>query len=31
VQHALTDSWLLWVLNHLYIAAQLVVVPGALM
>ena len=30
VQQALTGSWLLWLLNHLYIAAQLVVVPGAL-
>jgi hypothetical protein len=31
VQNALQGSWLLWLLNHLYIAAQLVVVPGALM
>jgi PAP2 superfamily protein len=30
VQDALTGSWLLWVLNHLYLAAQLIVVPGAL-
>lgn len=30
VQDALTGSGLLWVLNHLYLAAQLVVVPGAL-
>jgi hypothetical protein len=30
VQTALQGSWLLWLLNHLYIAAQLVVVPGAL-
>ena len=30
VQDALDGSWLLWVLNHLYLAAQLVVVPGAL-
>jgi hypothetical protein len=30
VQEALTGSWLLWVLNHLYLAAQLVVVPSAL-
>ena len=30
VQGALEGSVLLWVLNHLYLAAQLVVVPGAL-
>jgi hypothetical protein len=30
VQHALSGTWALWVLNHLYIAAQLIVVPGAL-
>jgi hypothetical protein len=30
VQSALDGSWLLWVLNHLYLAAQLIVVPGAL-
>jgi PAP2 superfamily len=30
VQDALDGSWLLWLLNHLYLAAQLVVVPGAL-
>ncbi len=30
VQGALDGSWLLWVLNHLYLAAQMVVVPGAL-
>ena len=30
VQVALQGSWLLWLLNHLYLAAQLVVVPGAL-
>jgi hypothetical protein len=30
VQGALDGSWLLWVLNHLYLAAQLIVVPGAL-
>lgn len=30
VQQALDGSWLLWMLNHLYLAAQLVVVPGAL-
>jgi len=31
VQEALTGTWLLWLLNHLYLAAQLVVLPGALM
>jgi hypothetical protein len=30
VQRALSGSFWLWLLNHLYIAAQLVVVPGAL-
>jgi PAP2 superfamily len=30
VQQALTGTWALWVLNHLYLAAQLVVLPGAL-
>jgi membrane-associated phospholipid phosphatase len=30
VQDALSGSFWLWLLNHLYIAAQLVVVPGAL-
>ena len=30
VQHALTGTWILWLLNHAYIAAQLVVVPAAL-
>ena len=30
VQDALDGSWLLWLLNHLYLAAQLIVVPGAL-
>jgi hypothetical protein len=30
IQDALTGSAALWVLNHLYLAAQLVVVPGAL-
>jgi hypothetical protein len=30
VQNALDGIWLLWLLNHLYLAAQLVVVPGAL-
>lgn len=30
VQQALTGSWLLWVLNHLYLAAQLAVIPATL-
>jgi hypothetical protein len=30
VQQALTGTWVLWLLNHLYLIAQLVVVPGAL-
>jgi hypothetical protein len=30
VQHALTGTWVLWLLNHMYLAAQLIVVPGAL-
>ena len=30
VQQALTGTWALWVLNHLYLAAQLVVLPGSL-
>src|SRR3954451_15296230 len=30
VQHSLSGTWAIWVLNHLYLAAQLVVVPGAL-
>src|SRR5215211_5301266 len=30
VQTALTGTWVLWLLNHLYLAAQLIVVPGAL-
>ena len=30
VQHALTGTFVLWILNHLYLAAQLIVVPGAL-
>jgi membrane-associated phospholipid phosphatase len=30
VQTALTGTWGLWLLNHLYLAAQLVVLPGAL-
>jgi hypothetical protein len=30
VQAALTGTWALWLLNHLYLAAQLVVLPGSL-
>ncbi len=30
VQTALTGTWALWLLNHLYLAAQLIVLPGAL-
>jgi hypothetical protein len=30
VQRALSGTWAIWVLNHMYLAAQLVVVPGAL-
>jgi membrane-associated phospholipid phosphatase len=30
VQHGLSGTWLLFILNHLYLAAQLIVVPGAL-
>src|SRR3954447_7060370 len=30
VQHSLAGTWAIWILNHLYLAAQLVVVPGAL-
>lgn len=30
VQHALTGTWIIWVLNHLYLIAQLGVLPGAL-
>ena len=30
MQPALTGTWMMWVLNHLYLAAQLVVLPGAL-
>jgi hypothetical protein len=30
VQRALSGTWAIWLLNHLYLAAQLVVVPGAL-
>jgi hypothetical protein len=30
VQHAFTGTWMLWVLNHLYLIAQLGVIPAAL-
>jgi hypothetical protein len=30
IQDALNGTWVVWVLNHLYLAAQLIVVPGAL-
>src|SRR3954462_8776704 len=30
VQRALGGTWAIWLLNHFYLAAQLVVVPGAL-
>jgi membrane-associated phospholipid phosphatase len=30
VQSTLTGTWILYVLNHLYLAAQLIVLPGAL-
>jgi hypothetical protein len=30
VQHTLRGTWALWVLNHLYLAAQLIVLPGSL-
>ena len=30
VQRALSGTWAIWVLNHLYLVAQLVVVPAAL-
>src|SRR3954453_10212954 len=30
VQRGLSGTWAIWVLNHLYLAAQLAVVPGAL-
>jgi hypothetical protein len=30
VQGTLTGTWILWILNHLYLAAQLVVLPGSL-
>jgi hypothetical protein len=30
VQRALDGTWVLWLLNHLYLAAQLIVLPGAL-
>src|ERR671915_232296 len=30
VQDALSGTWIIWLLNHAYLAAQLLVVPGAL-
>jgi membrane-associated phospholipid phosphatase len=30
VQHFFAGSWAMWVLNHVYLAAQLVVLPGSL-
>jgi hypothetical protein len=30
VQQALTGTWILWLLNHLYLAAQLLVLPASL-
>ena len=30
VQRALSGTWAIWLLNHLYLAAQLIVVPAAL-
>ena len=30
VQEALSGTWVIWMLNHAYLAAQLLVVPGAL-
>jgi hypothetical protein len=30
VQRALSGTWAIWLLNHLYLAAQLIVVPSAL-
>ena len=30
VQHAFSGTWMMWVLNHLYLAAQLIVLPGSL-
>jgi hypothetical protein len=30
VQGSLTGTWILWLLNHLYLAAQLLVLPAAL-
>ena len=30
VQSALSGTWIIWVLNNLYLAAQLIVVPGTL-
>jgi hypothetical protein len=30
VQHALAGTWMIWLLNHLYLSAQLLVLPGSL-
>ncbi len=30
VQRGLSGTWAIWILNHLYLAAQLIVLPGAL-
>jgi membrane-associated phospholipid phosphatase len=30
VQHLFASSWAIWLLNHVYLAAQLVVLPGSL-
>jgi membrane-associated phospholipid phosphatase len=30
VQHFFAGSWAMWLLNHIYLAAQLVVLPGSL-
>jgi hypothetical protein len=30
VQHFFAGSWAMWVLNHVYLAAQLIVLPGSL-
>ena len=31
VQRALSGTWAIWLLNHLYLAAQLIVLPGSLL
>jgi hypothetical protein len=30
VQQAFSGGWMMWILNHLYLAAQLIVLPGSL-